>query len=84
MTERLCERRQDSVGVVSLVNSGRAASTGDQVPYATSVTVVAASASSGSRPDPSSFPQFAVGNQTKLPAKYLCRAETIRRKLAGL
>ena len=72
MTEKLCERREDSVGVVSLVNSGRTASPGDQVPYAISVTLVAISASSGSLPDPSSFPQLVAGNETKLPAKYLC------------
>ena len=72
MTEMLCERREGSVGVVSLVNSGRASSPGDQVPYAT-VTLVAVSPSSGSRQDPSIFPKFAARYETKLPAKYLCR-----------
>jgi len=72
MTEMLCERREDSVGVVSLVNSGRRENPGDQVPYAISVTLVAISVSSGFRPDPSSFPQLVAGNETKLPTKYLC------------
>ena len=70
MTEMLCEHREDSVRLVSLVNSERTASPGDQVPYEPSASHAI---SSGFRPDPSSFPQFVVGNETKLPTKYLCR-----------
>ena len=68
MTEMLCERREGSDGW-SLLSTVE----GPQVPYANSVTLVAVSASSGSRPGPSSLLQFVAGYETKPPGKYLCR-----------